>query len=148
VKRLIAAILGAVLLVESGCAGGMKTLEREDLQNPKPARSYRVTLVSGEVLTFISLGLEGEYLAGTIRTTKETVTGEGDQARSTVTNVYEERRIPWAEVATVEADQDKQEGQTWLLALGAVAVGVVAFLILADSGEDPPVDDGGGKPLP
>jgi hypothetical protein len=147
VKRSIAAFLSVIMLVQTGCGGGMKTLEREDLRQPEPARSFRVTLVNGEVLTFISLVLEGEELVGTVRTTKSVLEGEGEEARTTVTNIYEERRIPWDQVATVEAEAEREEGQTWLLALGAIAAGVVVFLVLADSGEEPP-EDGGGKPLP
>jgi len=137
----------AALAVQAGCAGGTRTLTRDELADPEPASSYLVTTRSGETITFIALHLEGEVLRGTVRLTQENVVGEGEQARTTVTNRYEERSIPWAEVASVEADRGEHrlQGAAWIAA-GSVLVGAVLFLVLSQGGDEQPKDDGGKVP--
>jgi hypothetical protein len=94
-------------------------------------------------LTFISLHMEGDTLVGTRRITQSQAVGEGDAQREQVTNRYEESRVPWADVDRVEAVGVDKRGSGVLLAGGAIALGVAAFLILSSGNEDTPTDDGG-----
>jgi len=144
---VVAWTLILALAAQSGCGGGAHALTRDELTDPEPAESYVVTLVSGEVLTFIALHLEGDVLRGTERVTEETLVGEGDQARTTVSNRYQERSLPWGEVAKVEADrgENRLEGGAWIAA-GSILAGAVLFLILSQSSDEPPPDDGGKVP--
>ena len=147
-RRPVALALLVALAPLVGCGGGMRELERNDLLQPEDAKSYRVTTVDGGQYTFIALHLEGETLMGTERITDTRVVGEGDDAREVVSNRYEERRIPWADVSRVEADTGgTRSGGLWLLA-GSVAVGVAAFFILSASTDDGGDNGGGTKPPP
>ena len=94
----------------------------------------------------ISLHVEGEWLVGTARITKTETVGEGEDARTNITNRYEEMRIPWEEVDTVEADIPRKTSHL-LLAAGGVALGIVAFLLFTGGSDSPPADNG-GKPPP
>ena len=146
--RVVAGLAILALGFQTGCSGGTRSLTREDLVEPEPARSYRVTTVSGEEYTFVALHLEGDVLRGTIRITSQSVTGEGEQARTTVSNRYEEKSIPWAEVAAVEADRGESKLQgAALFAAGSVVVGAVLFLVLSQ-GDEKTTDDGGGGKTP
>jgi len=148
-KRGLSLGLALLLLVETGCAGGMQVLTREQLVDPKPARSYRVTTRSGEEVTFIALHLEGNRLVGTTRTTTKRTVGEGEEARLAVSNRYGERSIPWTEVVRVEAERDRSTPRGGLmLATASVAVGVGLFLILGQGGGNTPASGGGGKKTP
>lgn len=126
------------------CAGGPALLQRKDLENPKPAESYRVTTTDGQVLFFISLHLEGDWLAGTTRLTSEETEGEGETQRTNITNRYQEVRIPWAEVRSVEALGLKRGGSSVFLAGGALILGVAAFLVLSSTGGSDTSDGGKG----
>jgi len=147
--RGIALGLALILFVETGCAGGMQVLTRDDLRDPGPARSYRVTTRSGEVVTFIALHLEGDRLVGTTRTTTKRTVGTGEEARIAVSNRYRERSIPWTEVVRVEAERNRSTPRSGLmLAVASVAVGVGLFLILGQGDGNPPTPGGGGKKTP
>ena len=143
VRRPIALALAICLTVSSGCAGGRTVLDKEDLLDPDPAHSYMVTTNDGRELTFISLYLEGDWLVGTVRITTSEVEGEGEDARTSVTNRYEEIRLPWSEVAHVEAEGGKKGGSGFLLAGAAIVVGVAAFLLFTGGSDDEPTDNGG-----
>ncbi len=148
VRKLTAwAVLGLFTL-QTGCAGGAKTLERKDLVDPKPAEEYRVTTVDGRTLTFISLHLEGESLEGTVRYTTRETEGTGDAARTNVTNRYEEVNLPWSQVATVEAEQGRSSDNSVFFAAGALIAGVATFLLLTQGSTNPPTAGGGGKGPP
>jgi hypothetical protein len=143
VRRPVAFVLAICLTISTGGAGGRTALDRADLLDPDPAQSYLVTTKDGRELTFISLHLEGDWLVGTVRITTSEVEGEGEDARTSVTNRYEEMRLPWSEVAGVEADVGKKGGSGFLLAGGAIVVGVAAFLLLTGGSDDEPTDNGG-----
>jgi hypothetical protein len=119
------------------------TLDRGDLDRPVTAQAYEVTTQDGRSLTFISLHMEGETLTGTRRITESRMVGEGDARRSEVTNRYEESQIPWEEVERVEALGVRKRGSGVFLAGGAIALGIVAFLLLNSGDDDVPPDDGG-----
>lgn len=150
-NRFIAMVLAGSLAGLPGCAGGRRSLERDDLANPVEAQSYLVTTRSGETWTFISLFLEGETLEGTVRITSVEVTtspdpdGRGTEERKNVTNRYEEKSIPWSEVARVEAEGVEHSNPSFWLAGGAVVVGVAAFLLMSGNDSTPPSAGGGGK---
>ena len=134
-RHIALGVIPAFFLV-AGCGSGMQTLEREDLLQPEPAASFRVTTRDGQEITFIALHLEGETLTGTERVTTTTMIGEGEDAREVVSNRYEERSIPWSEVERVEAEKTgMRRGGMWLVA-GSVALGVAAFLIISQSGDE------------
>jgi hypothetical protein len=143
IRRTAGGLLPIVLV--TGCAGGWTRLDEESLAAPEPARSYRVATRDGRTLTFIDLHLEGDFLVGTRRETVEERVGEGDAARTSVTNRYEEVRLPWSEVKTVEAERERRSASSYLLAAGALGVGVAAFLLLSGNGETDPDGGGGGK---
>jgi len=142
-KRLISLGLAGVMTVAAGCGGGRMALDRGDLDRPVTARAYEVITRDGRTLTFISLHMEGDTLVGTRRITQSQAVGEGDAQREQVTNRYEESRVPWADVDRVEAVGVDKRGSGVLLAGGAIALGVAAFLILSSGNEDTPTDDGG-----
>lgn len=144
-KRPIALGLALVLCSSNGCATGWKQLDREELADPEPASSYKVTTRNGRELTFVSLHVEGDWLVGTARFTSSEVEGEGEEARTNVTNRYEEMRLPWNEIETVEAEADRAKDTGVYLAAGALVVGVAAFLLLS-GGEDTPTDGNGKTP--
>jgi len=147
-RRPVAAILLVTFGLWTGCAGGGKTLSKSELEDPQPADFYEVTTKDGETVTFISLHVEGEWLIGTARFTTTEEEGAGEDATTSVANVYEEVRIPWEQVASVEAMGGQKKNDTgFLLAGAAIVVGVLAFVILVGGGDDPPEDDG-GKPVP
>jgi hypothetical protein len=141
-RRGIVLALVALLVGQTGCAGGAQVVTREDLIRPKPAKSYTVTTVDGATHTFIALHVEGDWLEGTARTTTTQTVGTGEEAREAVSNRYEAMRIPWAEVLEVEADYGSDAKGGVLLAAASILAGVGAFLLLTS--EDPP-DDGGGN---
>jgi hypothetical protein len=142
-RRLTAVILAWVLLVTAGCAGGPTRLDREDLLDPPAAKTYRVTTRDGRTLAFIALHMEEDSLVGTVRRTASETVGEGETQRTNVTNRYEEARLPWADVALVEAVGTKGGPSGILLVGGAIALGAAVFLLL-NGGSDPPPDGGGG----
>ena len=98
-------------------------------------------------MTLISLHLEGNWLVGTARFTTTEEEGEGEDVTTSVTNVYEEIRIPWDQVASVEAMGVKKIDSGFLLVGAAILVGVVTFLVLSGGGDDEP-ETNGGKPVP
>ena len=145
-RRVMAALVAGALVAQTGCSGGWQSLDREELVEPEPAKSYLVTMKNGDQMTFISLHLEGEWLEGTRRITLAEAVGEGETGRRNVTNRYEETRLPWAEVAVVEAEAGPKSDHSLWLAVGAIAAGVATFIILTgDSVKAPPDDGGGGK---
>ena len=144
-RRATASLVVAALLASTGCGGGRQVLEREDLVNPAPAKTYLVTTKSGDQLTLISLHLEGDALVGTQRVTVIEQVGTGETGRENVTNRYEEVRLPWSEVARVEADRGKGADHSLVFAAGAIVVGVAAFLVLTSDSPETPEDDNGGK---
>jgi hypothetical protein len=144
-KRWIALGLAGILAVSAGCGSGRKALGREDLDRPVTAKAYEVTTRDGRSLTFISLHLEGELLRGTQRITESTMVGEGDARRTQVSNRYEESSIPWSDVERVEAVGVPKGGSSMILAGGALAVGIAAFLLLNSDSNNTPADGGGGK---
>ena len=146
-KRPISLGLALLLCLSNGCAGGWKQLDREDLVDPDSANSYRVTTRDGRELTFVSLHIEGDWLVGTARFTSRETEGEGEDARTNITNRYEEMRVPWDEVESVEAEDGKEKGTGVFLAAGAIVVGIAAFLLISQGGEDSP-SDGNGKGIP
>ena len=143
--------MAAILLMTFGsgvgCAGGGKTLSKSQLEDPEPADSYLVTTKDGEKVTLISLYLEGDWLVGTARFTTTEEEGEGEDVTTSVTNVYEEIRIPWDQVASVEAMGVKKVDSGFLLVGAAILVGVVTFLVLSGGGDDEP-ETNGGRPVP
>ena len=143
-QRLLALILAVALGGPSGCASGPKALDRKDLVHPEPARAYHVALTDGRTMTLISLHLEGDWLMGTRRITESTTEGSGEAARTNVTNRYEEVKIPWSEVAGVEADRGSSRDSSVYLAGAALVAGVAAFLLLSGSSNPPPSTGGGG----
>lgn len=147
IRRLSVLGLAGLFLVHAGCGGGPTTLTREELVDPAPAKSYTVGTRDGEELTFISLHLEDETLYGTRRVTISEEVGEGEEARTQVTNRYQETSIPWSDVEYVSADERKSKEQGFFLAAGAIVVAGVAFLLLS-GGSDDASEDGGGKPGP
>jgi len=144
-RRPVALLAVLALLVQAGCATGAKTLSQDDLVNPKPARSYRVFLRDGRTLTLISLHREGELLLGTARTTVTETLGEGETARTNVTNRYENVKLPMADVERVEAEGSKAADASLFMAAGAIVMGVAAFLLLTQDSAPPPTGGGGGK---
>lgn len=143
-RRPVAALLITTLLWVSGCAGTTK-LNKEDLAEPPDAETYRVSMRDGRNLDFIALHLEEEWLVGTVRQTATESSGEGDASRSSVTNRYEEVRVPWSDVMLVEADTGGGGPSGLLLAGGAIVAGAVAFLLLSQGSDDTPDTGGGGK---
>lgn len=142
-RRPVAAVL-VTLLCASGCASTTK-LDKEDLAAPPEAETYRVSMRDGRNLDFIALHLEEDWLVGTVRHTSAESTGEGDAARSSITNRYEEVRVPWSDVVLVEADTGKGGPSGLLLAGGAIVAGAAAFLLLSQGSDDNPDTGGGGK---
>ena len=148
-RRPIVGVLLVTFGVWTGCAGGGRTLTKKELENPEPADSYVVTTTSGEKVTFIALHVDGDWLIGTARFTTTEEEGEGEDVTTSVANVYEEVRIPWDQIASVEAMGGKEKTDTgFILIVGAIVVGVVAFVILVGVGADGPDDDGGKQPPP
>jgi hypothetical protein len=137
------AVLG--LLAQAACAGGPKTLTSKDLVDPKPARAYRVFLRDGSARTLISLHREGEWLLGTERITVTETLGEGETARTNVTNQYQDVRLPMAEVERVEAEGSKGTDGSLFMAAGTIILGVVAFILLTQDSDPAPTDGGGVK---
>ncbi len=148
IRRALVGCLTGALLFQTGCAGGTKVLDREDLVHPEPAREYTVTLKDGRTLTFIALHLEGDNLAGTQRITREVTEGTGETARTNVTNRYLETRVPWSEVDQVQADLEGGKDQTIFIAAGAILAGVGVFLLATSGDSNPPAGDGGGGKTP
>lgn len=140
--RAVRVLVAGALLLQTACAGGRAALDRDDLRDPPPARSYFVTLADGTEYTFVSLHVEGDNLLGTARFTEQATVGEGPEARSEVTNRYEEMRIPWGDVRSVEAEGGGRASGGWMFAALSVAVGVGAFLLLSQGSDDRPA--GGG----
>ena len=148
IKRPVAAVLLLTFGLWAGCAGGGRTLNKTELEDPEPADFYEVTTSDGQVVTFISLHVEGDWLIGTARFTTTEEEGSGEDVTTSVANVYEEVRIPWEEVVSVVAVGAKNKNDTgFMLAAAAIVVGILAFVILT-GGDDETPDDGGGKPLP
>jgi hypothetical protein len=145
--RLLALGLAALLALPTGCAGGRHALDRGDLDDPVQARFYEVTTRDGQVLTFVSLHTEGDWLEGTVRIRSTETSGEGEALRTSVTNRYQEARIPWAEVQRVEAIGVQKKSPGFLLAASAVAVGVLAFLLLSSGDSASSSDGDNGKEL-
>lgn len=143
--RLVTVIL--LMTFGVGCAGGGKTLSKNQLENPEPASSYLVTTKDGKKVTLISLHLEGDWLVGRARFTTTEVKGEGEDVTSSVTNVYEDFRMPWDQIASVEAMGVKKVSTGFLLGGVVIVVGVVTFLVLSGGGADQS-DTNGGKPGP
>jgi len=133
-----------VLTMQVGCSQRV-ALHKDELVDPEPADSYLVKTRDGQRLTFTSLHLEGEWLLGTARITTTETVGEGEDARTNVTNRYEEVQIAWDDVESVEADLKKKSTSNILLLAGGVAVGIVAVVLLSGGSSDPESGDGGGK---
>jgi len=130
-RRPVAVVLLLTFGVWAGCAGGGRTLSKQELEDPPAADSYVVTTTDGGTVTFISLHVDGDWLIGTARFTTTEEEGEGEDVTTSVANVYEEVRIPWAQVVSVEALGGKQKSDTgFLLAGAAIVVGVVVFVLL------------------
>jgi hypothetical protein len=145
VRRPIALMLAFAVLFMFGCAGTTQ-LDREDLADPPQAETYHVSTRDGHKLDFIALHMEEDSLVGTVRHTSTEVTGEGAAQRTSVTNRYEEMRIPWSDVVRVDADTKHGGSASLLLAGGAIVAGAVAFLLLSgNSGTEPTGGGGGGK---
>ena len=134
----------AAIMTVSGCGGSGKRLDREALVDPPPARSYRVTTRDGRDWTFIALHLERNVLVGTVRITTAATEGEGEAARTNVTNRYEEVELPWDEVVAVEAEGTRKNDAGFLIAGATIVVGILAFLLLTSDGPGEP-DPGDGK---
>ncbi len=146
IRPVLVPILVGALLV-TGCSSGYVTIDRDDISADEPARSYRVMLTDGSAREFISLTAEDEALLGTERVTTQVAEGEGETARTSTWNRYEETSIPWSEVASIEADfGEKKDTGVFLIAAG-VALGAALFLILGSSSDDPDTDDGGKEPF-
>ena len=138
--------LGLALgVLGNGCAGGLRSLDREDLTDPAPARYYLVTTRTGETRTFISLHLEGDTLFGTERITTEITEGAGEEKRTSVWNRYEETQIPWNRVLDVQAELKEKTDLGVYLAAGALVLGAATFIVLSQIDDEEPPDDGGGK---
>ena len=146
-RRPVTVVLLMTFGIWVGCAGGGKTLSKSQLEDPEPADSYLVTTKDGEKVTLISLYLEGDWLVGTARFTTNVEEGEGEDVTTSVTNVYEEIRIPWDQVASVEAMGVKNVNSGFFLVAAGIAIGVVTFLVLTGGGDDEP-ETNGGKPVP
>jgi len=144
-RQGMALALSVVLAAGSGCGAGTTALRAEDLADPPPAKSYLVTAKDGREWTFISLHMEGTQLVGTVRITETATEGEGEEARTVVSNRYEEMSIPWADVARVEAEGKRRKDPAFYLAAGAVVVGVVAFVLLTGNNDNTSTGGGGGK---
>jgi len=122
-------------------------LDREDLAEPPEADTYHVSTRDGRKLDFIALHLEDDWLVGTVRHTSTEATGAKEESRESVTNRYEEVRIPWADVTEVEAAKNNGGPSGLLLAGGAIVVGAVAFLLLSGNSQPQNTGGGGGKGL-
>jgi len=142
-RRPVAVLLVFTVFWACGCAGTTK-LDREGLAEPPEAETYRVSMRDGRDLDFIALHLEDDWLVGTVRHTSAETTGVGDSSRSSVTNRYEEVRVPWAEVSQVEAETGRGGPPSLLLAGGAIVAGAVAFLLLSGGTETENSGGGGG----
>lgn len=145
-RRLVSGMLILTVGVWAGCAGGGRMLDKEDLVDPEPADFYEVTTRTGEVLTFISLHVEGDLLKGRARFTSTEEEGSGEEATTSVSNVYEDLTLEWEEVVSVKAIGGRTSDSGFLLAGGALVVGVVAFLLLAGGSDEPVEDNGKGGP--
>ena len=143
VQRPVAAILALAFMCSLGCAGTTK-LNREDLAEPPQADTYQVSTRDGRKLDFIALHLEDDWLVGTVRQTSTESSGAGPESRTSVTNRYEEVRIPWADVTQVEADKGNGGPSGLLLAGGAIVAGAVAFLLLSGGNQTETTGGGGG----
>jgi len=146
-KRILGLILVVALAAPAGCASGTQTLERKDLVHPEAARDYRVNLKDGRTMTLISLHVEGDWLLGTRRITETTTEGTGEAARTNITNRYEEVKLPWSDVASVEADRGSGRDSSVFLAGAALVAGVAAFILLSGSSNTAATGGtgGGGK---
>jgi hypothetical protein len=143
IKRPVAAILALVYISTIGCAGTTK-LNRDDLAEPPQADTYHVSTRDGRKLDFIALHLEDDWLVGTVRHTDTEANGEGAESRTSVTNRYEEVRIPYADVTEVTADKGDGGPSGLLLAGGAIVAGAVAFLLLSGGSQTQTTSGGGG----
>ena len=146
IRRPVATILALAYVCSMGCAGTTK-LDREDLAEPPQADTYHVATRDGRKLDFIALHMEDDWLVGTVRHTSTEATGVGADSRQSVTNRYEEVRVPWADVTQVEADKGKGGPSGLLLAGGAIVAGAVAFLLLSGGSQTQTGGGGGGKGL-
>jgi hypothetical protein len=146
-RRWLSSILAAALLLQAGCAGRI-TLTEEELADPEPAKSYSVKMKDGREYTFISLHLEGGSLLGTARITTREEVGKGEEKRVNISNRYEEMKLPWGEVESVEAELGKKKLPSLLLAAVAVAAGVGLFVLLTNDSDSGTTDDGGKEPPP
>jgi hypothetical protein len=144
IRRPVAAFLALAYICSLGCAGTTK-LDREDLAEPPQADTYHVSTRDGRNLDFIALHLEDDWLVGTVRHTSTEVTGESAARRTSVTNRYEEVRIPWADVTQVEAEKGDGGPSGLLLVGGAIVAGAVAFLLLSGGTSTTTSGGGGGK---
>jgi len=79
-----------------------------------------------------------------VRQTSTESSGAGPESRTSVTNRYEEVRIPWADVTQVEADKGNGGPSGLLLAGGAIVAGAVAFLLLSGGNQTETTGGGGG----
>jgi hypothetical protein len=143
IRRSVAAILALAYLCSLGCAGTTK-LDREDLAEPPQAETYHVSTRDGRNLDFIALHMEDDWLVGTVRQTSTESSGDGTDSRTSVTNRYEEVRIPWTDVTQVEADKGNGGPSGLLLAGGAIVAGAVAFLLLSGGSQTQTTGGGGG----
>ena len=146
IRRPVATILALAYACSVGCAGTTK-LDREDLAEPPQAETYHVSTRDGRKLDFIALHLEDDWLVGTVRHTSTEATGVGAESRESVTNRYEEVRVPWVDVTQVEAEKGKGGPSGFLLAGGAIVAGAVAFLLLSGGSQTQNTGGGGGKGL-
>jgi hypothetical protein len=145
IRRPVATILALAYACSMGCAGTTK-LDREDLAEPPQAETYHVSTRDGRKLEFIALHLEDDWLVGTVRHTSTEAMGAGAESRESVTNRYEEVRVPWGDVTQVEADKANGGPSGLLLAGGAIVVGAVAFLLLSGTAKNEDTGgSGGGK---
>lgn len=142
-RRSLVWLMASSLLLQA-CGSGHRLLTKTELTDPPAARTYRVTTTDGVVHDFISLHLEQDTLYGTERITSAVTEGEGEAARTSAWNRYEERQIPWEQVATVEAESSRKQGTGIFLAVGAIAVGVGAFILLSSTDDRTPSTGGGG----
>ncbi len=143
--RPMALLVALALLAQAGCAGGVRTLSKKDLDDPAPARSYRVFLRDGTSRTLISLHREGGWLLGTERITASESLGEGETARINVTNRYQDVKLDLADVERVEAEGSKGFDGSLFIAAGTIVIGVLAFLILTQDSESPSSGEDDGK---
>ena len=143
VRRPIAAFMAFAFVCSFGCAGTTQ-LDRADLVDPPQADVYHVSTRDGHILDFIACHMEEDSLVGTVRHTETQMTGEGAAARTSVTNRYEEVKIPWSDVVRVEANTKHGGSAELLLAGGAIVVGAVAFLLLSGGTDTQPTTGGGG----